>query len=163
MVRGQFKIQQTIFMILAVVLFFILVFLFWIAIKYQSLREDAANLEQNKAVLLAEFLSGTTEFSCADTQYCVDTDKILMIKNISSYNDLWDVNYIKIIKLSSSTKAECTPSSYPECDTFTLFKKRDVGTSAQGSFVALCRYERVDSTPKRICELGRLMVGYEIK
>ena len=160
---GQFKIQQTIFMILAVILLFVLIFLFWMALKYRSLHEDVAMLEENKAVLMAEYLSGATEFGCAYTQYCIDTDKLLMLKNLPEYGELFNVNYIKVRKLfPEEQEKECSVSNYPDCNMITLFDKKQEG-SASGSFVALCRYESRDGYAKRICELGRLIVGYEIQ
>lgn len=161
MKKAQFKIQQTSFMLIAVVLFLILIFLFWISIKYRNLHSEASSLEEDKAVLMAEFISGMTEFSCTDKQYCIDTDKLIVLKDITSYKDFWPANYIKIRKIYPESKdIECTLTNYPDCNTYTI---KSGGNSSVGSFVALCRHEKIDDYARLVCELGRISIGYQIK
>ena len=72
--KGQFKIQQMSFMLLGVVLFFLLVGLFWIILQSSGLREQATELGRQEAIMMAEFLSGSSEFGCSGDfgSYCVD-------------------------------------------------------------------------------------------
>lgn len=158
---AQFRIQQTSFMLLALALFLILVFIFWITIKYRSLQSVATLAEEQKAILMVEYIAGMTEFNCANKQYCIDTDKIMMLKNMSAYKDYW-ASSIKIRRVypASDKEVECTLGNYPNCNTYTI---KAGGDSSVGSFVALCRYENKEGYTKKICELGRIAIGYEIK
>jgi len=162
--KSQFKIQQMSFMLLAVVLFFILVALFWLAFQYSSLKKQATETSKEQAVLLAEFISGSSEFSCASEQgsYCVDTDKIIVLKN-ASYKELWPVSYIKIKKITKEKEKDCNIANYPNCTNFNVFDAKTESTSTAGSFIALCRHERVAGYVQNICELGKIMIGYEAK
>ncbi len=165
--RSQFKIQQMAFMLLAVVLFFILVALIWITIQQRNLHKQATQLEEEKAVFLSEFLSGSSEFSCSREMgsYCIDTDKLVVLENMSVYRDFWPVAFIQVRKLDRQVEeVECSKLNYPNCNLFEVYENKNVKSkSSIGNFVALCRYENINGFPKKICELGKFIIGYEIK
>lgn len=151
------------FMLVAVVLFFILVGLFWLTLQYRNLQSQAGELERNKAALMAEFLSDSTEFSCGS--YCIDTDRLLVLQNNSVYREFWPVSYIRVRKIYPvQPEKECNIENYPDCNVFNVYENKNIeSSSAIGSFVSLCRYERVGDYPLRVCDLGRILIGYELK
>lgn len=164
--RSQFKIQQMAFMLLAVFLFFILVSLFWLAVQYRNLNKQASLLEEEKAMILSEFLSGSSEFSCSSEMggYCIDTDKLMVLINKTVYRELWPVSFIRVRKVhpvEGEKDVECNKVSYPNCNIYKVFGYDD-GTG-KGSFIALCRHEQVDGYFLRKCELGKMIVGYVTK
>lgn len=162
--KGQFKIQQMAFMLLGVVLFFGLVAMFFFSIQARNLSSMATELERNKAILMTSFISGATEFSCAGEQYCIDTDKLLVFSNNSMYKEFWPVAYIKVRKISPiSTDRECNKANYPDCNIYNIYENKKIESSGSpiGSFVSLCRYEKVGKYPTRICDLGKMIVGYK--
>ncbi len=162
--RSQFKIQQMSFMLLAVILFFILVALFYLTIQYRSLHQQATQLEEDRASGIAQFLADSSEFSCPDKNYCVDTDKLIVLKNRSTYKEFWPVSSITIRKFDEKENKECTKANYPDCNIFSVYKNDKVTSSRTlGNFVALCRYELIENYLNRVCELGRISIGYEIK
>lgn len=162
MVNGQFKIQQTAFMLIGVFFFFFMVFIIFANVQLNGIRKSSVDLEKDKSVMLSEFLAGTTEFSCPDKQYCIDTDKIMVLKNKTSFFDLWPVEYVKIRKVYPNDRdVECTTANYPDCNTYTLKSKKSSGNSSIGSFIALCRYEKKE-TLKQVCEIGRISIGYSL-
>lgn len=166
MIKAQFKIQQMSFMLLAVFLFFILVALFWLSVQYRNLYKQATQLEESKSIEIAAFLSGITEFSCSSNiGTCIDTDKIIVFGNRKAYSEFWPVSYIKIRKIGEGTKEIiCNKANYPDCNVFDVYENPKVTSkSSIDSFVALCRHERIEDYPARICELGKLIIGYEIK
>jgi hypothetical protein len=164
--KSQFKIQQMSFMLLAVVLFFILVALFWLVLQYKNLHKIATQLEEEKAFMISGFLSDSSEFNCAGESYCIDTDKIMVLAGKQVYRDFWPVAFIKIRKLGNETKEKiCNKANYPDCNVYNVYSNEKVkynGTGI-GSFMALCRYEKVDDYTNRICDLGKIIIGYEIK
>ena len=162
--KAQFKIQQMSFMLLAVFLFFILVALFWLSIQYRNLHKQATSLEEEKAFMLAEFLSDSAEFNCGSQSYCIDTDKLIVLMNKTVYREFWPVAYIKVREISNITQDKiCNKANYPNCNVYNVYDKKITSKSSSSSFVALCRYEKIEGFPARICELGRLIIGYEVK
>ncbi|MEK6820618.1 MAG: hypothetical protein AABX71_02810 [Nanoarchaeota archaeon] len=160
--KAQFKIQQMALMLIAVVLFFILVGLFWLALQYRNLQKQALQLEESKSILLSEFLSSSTEFSCGS--YCIDTDKMMVLIDRKVYYSLWPVSYIKLRKICPGGGGECNRENYPNCSIYSVYEKEgNVSRGEIGSFVALCRYEKIGGYAKRVCDLGKLGIGYEIK
>ena len=87
--KAQMKIQQMAFMLMAIVLFFILAGLFWLAVYSTNLRKEATMLEQEKAVILASMLGESAEFSCGGESYCIDTDKMMVLKDRQAYKNFW--------------------------------------------------------------------------
>ena len=161
-IKAQFKIQQMAFMLLAVVLFFILVGLFWVVLQSRNLQQQASSLEEEQAIWLAEFLSGSSEFSCSRDlgSYCVDTDKIIILKNQEEYDDFWPVSYVKVRKIDGLPEKSCNIANYPDCNIFNVYSGDEVETGGEvGSFVALCRYEKYGDYPIKVCELGKISIG----
>src|SRR3989344_3030780 len=91
--RAQLKIQQMAFMLMAVTLFFILVGMFFLVIKFSGLKESATMLEEENAMLLATKIANSPEFSCGNAFgttkiACIDSDKMIVLKeNINKYSN----------------------------------------------------------------------------
>jgi len=164
--RGQMKIQQTAFMLLAITLFFVLVGLFILVFRMGGLRETATILEEDNAMLLVSKLANSPEFSCGDAfgtskVDCVDADKVMALKeNINVYEGFWGVSSIEIRKIypKSETDIECNLLTYPDCNLIQI--KKGTGYSVS-NFVSLCRKETFEGSPYNKCELAKLMVSYE--
>ncbi|MBI2630301.1 hypothetical protein HYW76_04305 [Candidatus Pacearchaeota archaeon] len=160
--KAQLKIQEMSFMLLATVLFFILVGIVYLAIMYRGIHSQKNQVEQDRAIIVSQFISQSGEFSCGS--YCVDSDRLMILANITSYKELWPVSYIKVQKVLDKREVKCEMGNYPDCSYIEVFRKDKINdTSSASSFIALCRYELVDSYATRICELAKLIVGYEVK
>lgn len=166
------KIQQMAFMLMAVVLFFALVGMFVIVIKFSGLKESAAVLEERNALLLATKLANSPEFSCGEAfgserVSCVDADKVMILKeNIEKYSDsdFWGVSNIEIRKIYPKIDEEiiCNIGNYPDCNLIQLISGEKVGTGIS-NFVSLCRKASFDGTFYDKCELAKIIVSYEEK
>ena len=163
--KSQFKIQQMVFMLLAVFLFFILVGLFWITLQSRGLQKQSAELEQEKTITISQFLSSSSEFSCAnEDRYCIDTDKLLILQEKEIYKEFWPVAFITVRKLDGKPEEkECTNENYPDCNIYKVYEnnKIEYKGSGIGSYTALCRYEKISGYPTKICDIGKLIIGYE--
>lgn len=160
--KAQFKIQQMAFMIVAVTIFFILAGMFYIAIYIQGAAREANEQRERRAFINAEIFAETPELTCGS--YCIDTDRLLVLKNRTSYNDFWPYSSIEVIRIyPKNTRKECTFSNYPFCDTYTILDKKIENTRKVANFVALCRKESLGGYIYRKCELGKIMLGVEIK
>ena len=159
MKKAQLKIQQMIFMLLAVVLFLIIAGLFYLSIRVQSIRERAYDLEAQEAVSAAMRLADSPEFTCGKAG-CVDADKLIVILERPEYSGFWPVDAIKIVKVFPSYEKEiiCDKNNYPDCNVFNVW-----GTGEDvvyvSSFVSLCRKEEKNSFPYDKCELGKILIG----
>lgn len=164
MVRGQMKIQQMAFMLIAVTLFLAMAGLFIFALRFAGLKEGVEALEETNAILLASKIADSPEFSCENafgttTSSCIDLDKIIALKSrISSYRDFWGVSGLEIRIISpAGGSAECNSNNYPNCGKITLISA-DEGTGVS-NFVSLCRKEQGDFSYNK-CEIGRIIVNY---
>lgn len=165
--RGQMKIQQMAFMLIAVMVFFALVGLLVVTIGFSGLKEKATALQEKNAMLLASKLANSPEFSCRQNENCIDFDKVFILKdNIDKYKtgnkNFWRVSGIEIIKIfpENSGFTECNSQNYPNCDKITLIP--GIGTSP-GNFVSLCRkeFDSESYTTYDKCELGKILIKYE--
>lgn len=167
--RGQFKIQQMAFMLVAVVLFFVLVGLFWLAIQQRNLYKEVAQAEEEEAILMSEFLSSSSEFSCSRElgSYCIDADKLIVFTNRTVYRELWPVSFIRVRRVypPEDKDIECNKANYPNCNLFNIYENKEIeytGTG-KGSFIALCRHEKNEGYAFRKCEIGKFIVGFELQ
>ena len=164
--KAQLKIQQMVFMLLAITLFFILVGLFVLGIKLSGLRDLTETEQERNALLLVTKLANSPEFSCGEAfgtgkVSCVDADKVMILReNIKQYHDFWDVENIEIRKIypESEEDKECDFESYPDCN---IIKIREGEISAeQTNFVILCRKMNNEGFLSNKCELAKMMVSY---
>ncbi len=161
--KAQMKLQQMVFMLIAVTLFFVLVGLFFILVVFSGTKESAALLEEKNALLLVSKLANSPEFSCGDLfggskTNCIDGDKAMALKsNIDRYSNFWGVDGIKIKKIYPEDISVCTSENYPDCGEITLFTGRGTGVS---NFVALCRKENIEEEIYDKCDLARIIVYY---
>jgi len=158
--RGQLKIKQMSFMLLAVVLFFIIVGLFFISFSFSRLKQDATTLNKENAIATALRLAGSPEFSCGK-DYCISLDKAMALRGMSSYSGFWGVSSIEIWKLSGNRN--CTISNYPDCDVIVIANNKDANQILTPLFVSLCRKEVENNAVYDKCELGKLLVGYKVE
>lgn len=163
--KGQMKMQQMAMVLVAFVIFFVLVALFVISVKFSSLRESAGSTRENEMRALVHKLAGTPEFAWTyeDCASCVDFDKAFLLKQQGAYNDFWS-NSVDLVRLQRLYPAEgvdyieCTADNYPDCSQITIYES-EKGYTAQNAYVALCRLEGEPLGPR--CTFGQLVVGGE--
>ena len=107
-------------------------------------------------------ISGTAEFGWTiyDCAACIDLDKVLALKNRTSYKGFWKrINFLQVVRVYPKyDKNECNKGIYPECNSITIIDEGK-NTITHSAFVALCRYEAVEDYNK--CELGKIIMGFE--
>ena len=154
--KGQLKIQEMAFVLVAIMIFFAIVALFYITIRTNTLRDDAGLQREEEAKELVRKLSDSPEFSwtASSCSNCIDLDKVMALKDKPEYKNFWNIDYLMVeIVYPAKNGVECGRGNYPDCSTITLVNKT-IGTPIT-AFVAVCRQEfRQRGYP--ICELGRL-------
>ena len=160
--KGQVKIQQTAFVLLAITLFFILVGMFFLVGILSGLKEKASSLREDDAESLVSKLANSPEFSCADRLKgdCIDSDKVMALRSyIDEYENFWPIDKLQIVKVypNSASPVECNYSNYPDCDFINLISGEGTGVS---NFVALCRKEIFKDESYDKCEIAEIIVTY---
>ncbi len=168
--KGQLKIQQMAFMLMAITLFFVLVGMFIIVFRFSGLKESATLLEEENAMQLVTKLANSPEFSCGDAFggsriNCVDSDKVMALKeNIAKYSDFWGVAEIEIRKIyPDNGNVVCTSANYQNCGVIEVFSKNVNSLPPSSNFISLCRKEFENDEIYDKCELAVLMVSSEDK
>ena len=166
--KAQLKIQQMAFMLMAVTLFFVLVGIFVLVVKFSGIKESATALEEKNAMLLVTKLANSPEFSCGggfgtNRINCVDADKVMVLKeNIEKYADFWGVSNIEIRKIYPvENEVICNLGNYPNCNVIRM--RSNGGGTDLSNFVSLCRKESSEGEIYDKCELAKIMVSYESK
>jgi len=159
--RGQFKIQQMVFVLIAVIILFGIVSVFFVSIRFGSLKSGVEDQHKEAVFEQVRKMAGTPEFiwtsseSCAS---CVDMDKLILLKNRTSYKGFWkDISLLKVSRVYPAYSGECTLGSYPECNSITLVQGDNY--ESYESFVSLCRYDGEIGGTR--CEMGKIIMGFE--
>jgi hypothetical protein len=157
--KGQMKIQQMAFVLVALMIFFAIALLIFFMIRYSSLKEGVQDLREDDAREIVRKISAMPEFSFnqEDCSSCIDADKVLVLKNRTSYKDFWNIGYLQIEKIYPEAEGECNRFNYPNCKTVTVISGENFGT-ASSAFVSLCRWEEREYFK---CELGRVYAAWE--
>lgn len=157
--RGQMKIQQMAFVLIALVLFLVLAGLFVLTISSSSLRQKAELQREAQALEQVRKLATSPEFSftsSGDCESCIDLDKVFALKERASYKGFWKLPLIKIIKTGEDL-VECSELNYPNCGAITLANQTQNVVAPRGAFVALCRHTNKGYS----CEMGKIIAGFE--
>lgn len=156
--KGQMKIQEMAFVLVAIMIFFAIVAVAYASIRITSLKESAADLRAQDANEMARRISSIGEFNFPECGNCIDLDKALALKGkMTQYKGFWSIDYLRIeIIYPERSKRECTKANYPDCTDMT-FINNSVGTPSV-AYVALCRQDLEKGLHEK-CELGRVYVG----
>ena len=168
--KGQLKIQEMAFMLLAVTVFFALAGMFFLVIWYNNLKSSATDQEAENTEMLVTRLANSPEFSCQNAfdntgTNCIDLDKVMVLnQNISKYKDYWgDISNMEIrIVYPKESTILCTLQNYPNCNTIRIYNAYVNGTY-KTNFVSACRKETENDNTYDKCEVAQLMVAYNSK
>jgi len=157
-IRAQYKIKEMMFMLIFITIFFVIVLLFYLAISGQNLKTSVSQSVRTGAILLVTRLADSPELSCGES-LCIDTDKLLYLKEHSVYKNFWTIDglVIKRIYPVLQGNVECNEGNYPNCNTYTI--KTPVNySSPDESYASLCRVDSKDGYTYTRCELGKIIV-----
>jgi hypothetical protein len=160
--KAQLKIQEMAFMLMAVIIFFAMAGMFFLVLMYNDLHNQANLLEQEKAISTAANIANTPEFSCGEA-LCIDSDKLLVMQEREAYRDFWPITSFVVTKIGDQEKLECNEKNYPNCNYFKILDKQTESEQGVETFVSLCRKEQINGYFYDKCEIGRVLIGFEVK
>ncbi len=154
--KAQIKIQEMAFVLIAIMVFFAIVFLFFLSIRFKQVEDSVLSQRQDEAQEIVRKIASTPEFNLkkSSCSVCLDLDKIIALKDKKTYQEFWNLNYLAIEKIYPVSEGECTKISYPDCKTITLVNSTKNIGSLKSSFVALCYLDTSEFYHK--CELGKI-------
>lgn len=156
--KGQLKIQEMAFVLVAIFIFFGLAALLFFTVSLGKLKGDVGDLQDEQAKQLALQLANTPEFSWTDETCpnCIDSLKALLLKDHKDvYLQYWGMDYLVIETLYPNKSGECTLQNYPNCRTITLANSTAYYGTPATAYVAICRHEKISSGGSYpTCELG---------
>jgi len=161
MVKAQMKIQQMVFMILAVFIFFILVGLFFLAIQLKDVGKNAEILNKNQAISSLEVLANMPEFNYkSEWSMSLDEDKLKILSgNFSKdYEAFWPVSSIRVYKIYPvfEEPIKCPGNN---CNYYEIYNSKESTNNTYSTFVSLCsKTKEFDSDYDR-CEVAKIEVG----
>lgn len=161
--RGQMKIQEMAFVLVAVMIFFGLVALLYFSIRMSGLRGEVETMGQNEAMEIVQKMSARPElaWTASDCENCIDFDKIMALKENLKYKGFWGLDYLRIERVYPFGKGECTKANYPNCKSITLIAKENFGTPPS-AFVSLCRYDFKEGQSYTRCEIGKIYASSKL-
>ena len=165
---GQMRIQQMAFMLMAVTLFFVLVGIFVLVIRFSGLKETSKTLEQENAMLLVSKLANSPEFSCENAfgalSNCIDADKVMALSSGEEYERFFGVAKIEVRKIyPDNGNIVCNDENYQTCGVIKVLERNVKTLPSSSSFVSLCRKEIQGELIYDKCEIAKLLVSGEDK
>lgn len=157
MKKGQVKIQEMAFVLVALAVLFGLVILMYFSIRLNTLQSGAQLFKDDSARALIRSLPSFPELQWAECSSCIDLDKAIAFKalngNNSVYGTIWELDYLKIERVyPENENKECSIGNYPDCNALTLIDTPKPDSAPVRAFASLCRWD--DNFMQEVCELG---------
>jgi hypothetical protein len=147
--QGQIKIQQMMFMIIGLFIFFGLVGLFFIRFQLTDLDNKANDLNKEQTITFIKNLANLPELHCNPlTDYCIDEDKINVLagEHGEKYKDFWPIASIRILNVQEGTIHE-------------VYDNGQTNKQEYGTYINLCKTVKEQNYVYERCELAKLLVG----
>ncbi len=142
--KGQMKIQQMAFVLVALMIFFGMAALVYFSFSMSNLKQNAQELKDKEGIEIVKKISTSPEFAFGGRacSSCVDFDKILILKENAKYKKFWNLDYLTVEKVSNKTSLkECDRFTYPDCEVITVVKESGNFGAANAAFVTLARWD----------------------
>lgn len=144
--RGQMKMQEMMFVLLAIALLASLVFIFVIRFQSGSFKSEIEAVNQKRALSLRDKIATLPELKCARIS-CIDKDKARILKD----HDLDDL-------FQGLTSARIF-TLYPGDEEIILYESGKPTQRSYSTYVNLCEQKSIGSVFEYDCALALLLVG----
>ncbi len=165
MKKGQLRIQEMSFMLVAVIIFFAMVGLFGIMILRSNLQGSVDIIQEKKVLSTLNFLANSPELKCNDKNNCVDLYKLIGLMDNSNYENFWPFSSLSVVRYSGFNKSvlrNCVGDMSDDCDRIVVYDKDIVNEKKISNFVILCWTEYEDYYTYEKCEIAKIVAGREI-
>ena len=157
--RGQMRIQQMTFMIVAVFFFFVLVGLGFVSYQVKSSKGGFEDLQKEKAVESLQTLTNMPELTCG--ALCLDEDKLEIVSKMPEYKEIWPVQSIKVYKIFPAFNRTILCPNV-NCNFYQLYDSGQKNLKEYSTFISLCKKIKEAGYVYTKCEMGSLVVGVKL-
>ncbi|MFH1823094.1 MAG: hypothetical protein ABH817_00030 [archaeon] len=151
MKKGQLKIQEMAFVLIAIVILFALVLLFFTRIELFKVKGVAEQTREERALFMLRAIAAMPELRCSvstSESACIDLDKLKAFEELNAgYKPFWRNNFIQKIRIDEV---------YPGKNEYLLFEDKLNEESTQGysTFIPLCQFH----LGRTNCSMGRITI-----
>ena len=140
--KGQLRIQEMAFVLLAIVLLGFIAFIFYAKVQSQGIQSSAERIKGETALSLRDKIAALPEIKCTE-KLCIDKDKALMLKDYNLKGMFQGISEAKIVQL------------YPYDETIMLYSAGK-GNTSYSTFVNLCEQKNLGGIFTYDCGLAIL-------
>jgi len=145
--NAQIKIQETAFVLLAIALLAILIFIFYSKFQVGKLQSEIQTINQETAKSMLEKIAAMPELACSgfgnEQVLCIDKDKASILSKEQGYEKFWqNVARIELVPI------------YPESPRITIYAGKE-GNATYSTFINLCS-QKADVWS---CAIGKVLIS----
>ncbi|MFC1685967.1 hypothetical protein ACFLZZ_03015 [Nanoarchaeota archaeon] len=144
--KGQLKIQEMAFVLLALAFLGSLVFIFVINFQSDNITSEAESLNQERALVLRDKIASLPELKCARIN-CIDKDKAEILGDYDLDDVFQGLVGARIVQL------------YPKGNEIVLYETNKPKTRDYPTFINLCEQQKIGSVFDYNCGLALLLVS----
>jgi len=162
--KGQMKIQQMAFMIVAVFFFFVLVGLFFLEIQFKDIKSGAAQLQKDQAISSLKVIADMPELNYNSREsMMIDEDKLKIISGSFGldYDLFWPVASVGIYKIYPAFN-EIKKCPGLGCNFYEIYNSEQKNVKTYSTYVSICKKMKEYGSVYDRCEVGKLVVGVKI-
>ena len=148
--KGQMKIQEMAFVLVAVVFLGALLLLFFARFQAGQIEKTATELRSLRTVTMLRMIASIPELVCKDEAICIDQDKLIAFNSSTSlqskYSSLWRASNIVNIRVEEA---------YPRTSvSYTIYKRTtQENTITYSTFIPLC-----SEAQEKTCKIAKIKV-----
>jgi len=148
--KAQIKIQETAFVLLAIVLLFSIVFLFYFKIHSLDIAKRATASKEERALSMLDKIASMPEISCSSyigertESICIDKDKLIVFKDMRNYKQMW--TGLKEVSISEV---------YPMIDKYVIYSADNTEKQTYNNFISLCEQQQTGYS----CTIGIISIA----
>jgi len=164
MKKGQMKIMQMAFMIVAVFFFFVLVGLFFLRVQYNDVSTSAAQLQKDQAISSLKVIADMPELNFDSSEpLTLDGDKLRIMSGGfgDEYDSFLPVASLEVYKVYPKFD-EVNQCPGLDCNYYKLYDNGQTNTKTYSTYVSICSKVNEEFTYYDKCEIGKVVVGVKM-
>ncbi|MEM2933126.1 MAG: hypothetical protein QW622_02890 [Candidatus Pacearchaeota archaeon] len=168
--QAQIQFQEMAFVLVGLILFFALLLTFFSIFQSAKIKQLATETRREETIAKLESIANMPEFSCREA-FCIDEEKLIGFLNLplqqqKKYFEAWEKSNLILIKVERiwpEKSGKCNEQNVGECKFYEIFNKT-IGKNyeAHSTFMPLCYYSSTQGYQGYRCDIGKIIVGFEI-
>ncbi len=147
--KAQFKIQEMAFVLVAVIVLFGIVMIFFARFQLAGIQKSASELRKEQAIVTLHTIAAMPELRCSSGGEinCIDIDKLEGFMTVRNrYYFLWKNAYFSQVRIEQF---------YPEGQEYILYVEPEQDSVSYSTYLPLCKQGKFDYE----CTIGKITVS----